>query len=62
MTGTMIDSAELRRRITRHLSHHNASYYAARELEDQPAMDRCAARSHAVMEVLAEVRAMEKKQ
>lgn len=58
----LIDSAELRRRINRLLSHHDAGYYAARELDDQGAMDRCAARKRAVMDVLAEVRDMEKKQ
>lgn len=54
----MIDSAELRRRINRHLSHHDKAFYAAREAGDQGAMDRCAARKRAVMDVLADVRAM----
>lgn len=57
---TDIDSQELRRRITRHLNGCDKAYYAARNAGDLEAMARHVARKQAVLDVLADVRAMEK--
>lgn len=54
----MIDSAELRRRITRHLNACDRKFYAAQEAGDLEGVGRAVAAKRAVMDVLADVRAM----
>lgn len=58
MTGPLIDSAELRRRINRHLSHHDKAFYDAQARGDREGAYRASSRKQAVMDVLADVRAM----